>query len=171
MQVRTAEQEFTKCWWTDLSKTRILWLELHILMDEIVSTLCAYGLFILVLESDDNLDNNGRHLTVPPNGEVYCCGVSMTKEPLQREFIELRNKLDLMDPVDLKPFLSEQHKVHPPEDNNPIIRLQKLLAEDTGHEIPLAEIGKFVTLPAPISYSVEKEGTLVVLDYLLNEMK
>lgn len=171
MHVRTAEQEFTKCWWTDISKTRILWLELHMLTDEIVSTLCAYGLFILILEGDDNLDNDGRHLTVPPKGEVYCCGVSMTEEPLQKEFVELRNKLDLMDPTELKKFLEEQHKVHPKDEDNPIQRLQRILTEDPGHEVPPTEISKFVTLPEPISYSVEKEGTLIVLDYLLNEIK
>jgi hypothetical protein len=49
--------------------------------------------------------------------------------------------------------------------------LKDLVENGPAHEVPAHEISDFVLLPGPISYSVEREGTVTLLEHILEEIE
>jgi hypothetical protein len=111
MIVKVAEKDYTKGWWAD---EKCVWLELHTLTSETITTLSAYGLFLIVQPVGQQLDYLRGRLVASPGTDVYCCGISITAEPLREEFRTLRNKLDLLGVPDLATFLDSLIKIYPP---------------------------------------------------------
>jgi hypothetical protein len=115
MRVTTKQVDYTKGYTNDYLQSRV-WLELHRICDPDFRSLCAYGLFLIVVPIGQSLYNgDGPYFKLPPQGSAYCLELSTNRESVEEKFYWVRLTLDKQTDSEFVDSLEEMEAIrcHP----------------------------------------------------------